>query len=180
MTLTQGQFPKFSKIFKNTWNVRHMRTTASVYCQAKIKIKKSLFTPDLLRIHRFNYIRIINKRNVFNSFTNSKWNSLSFLTIYYSLESTCCSYSDSNTSGWRDQKSMFLFYTWHLLLFRRNSDRNEWQYSFVKNFSSPCVFWKDLTLWNTCNISMDKVLVKVKKRKKRKKKIYSFNAYSRK
>ena len=111
MTLTQGQFPKFSKIFKNTWNVRHMRTTASVYCQANIKMKKSLFIPDLLCIHWFNYIRIINKRNAFNSFTNSKWNSISFLTICYSLECTCCSYSGSNISGWRDQKSICFYFT---------------------------------------------------------------------
>ena len=63
--------------------------------------KKVCLYPIFCSFIWFNYIRS-KKRNAFNSFTNSKWNSSWFLTIYYSLGSPFGIYSDSNISACKD------------------------------------------------------------------------------
>ena len=57
--------------------------------------RKLCFYPIYCSAIWFNYIRIINTRN-FDSFTNSKWNLLQFLTVYYSLGCPCYLSSDNN------------------------------------------------------------------------------------
>ena len=72
----------------------------------------------------FTYIRIKNKRIAFNSFTNSKWNSLWFLTIYYSLGSPCYILSDNNTSACTHHfcdKSLSRFFIFHRAFLIKNA-----------------------------------------------------------
>ena len=72
---------EFCEIFMKTYFVKHLRTAASRYYQANIKMGKSLLV-DLI------IIKITNKRNAFNSFTNFK---ITFMIFnYHSLGSPCC------------------------------------------------------------------------------------------
>ena len=85
------------------------------------------------------------------------------------------------------------------LQFKHEPDRNEGQYLFAKKYieeeryiyiiscmyvlvfqrTPVCVLWIDSTLWNTSNISMHIILIKGKKRRKRKTKIFTFlNKYN--
>ena len=96
------------------------RSRTELFCE---KVVRFLYIAWLISIGRkvclyliycwiiwFNYIRIINKRNAFNSLVSWKWESLWFLAIYYSLGSPCCFKSDSSTSACTDHfcKKMFL------------------------------------------------------------------------
>ena len=55
---------EFCEVFMKTYFVKHLRTVASRYYQANIKMGKSLLI-DLI-------IKITNKRDAFNSFTKFK------------------------------------------------------------------------------------------------------------
>ena len=60
-TLAQVLSCKFCKFFRNF--VKHLQTAASVYCQVKISMEKSLPLITGLLLIQFNYFRITNKRN---------------------------------------------------------------------------------------------------------------------
>ena len=63
---------EFCEIFKNTYFVKQMRTAASVYCQANVILEKRLLVRDLLPIHMIELCqKYENRRNIFDSFTNS-------------------------------------------------------------------------------------------------------------
>ena len=62
----------FAKNFKNTYFVKHVQTTAFVYCQANTNLKKSLNQPGLLPIHLIYLCQICkNKKMVLICLINS-------------------------------------------------------------------------------------------------------------
>ena len=53
----------------------------------------------LYRIYALSFDLVISELSKKEMLTNSKWNSLWFFTIYYSLDCPCCFYSDNSTSA---------------------------------------------------------------------------------
>ena len=136
-----------------------------------------------------------NKRNTFDSVTNSKQNSFWFLIICYSLDSPSCFLSDSNTSACTDHfcditvSSIFIL---QLVFLKLNTNHQIgmgglclwkilwrtkitfilylyllWMFYYLEKHPA-CVSWIDSTLWRTHYNLIYLLLIKRKKRKKRK------------
>ena len=136
------------------------------------------------------------QKNAFNTFKNSKWNSLWFFNylLFTRLSLLLLARWQFFCLYWPFLWQKSRIFILHLAFFEHKPGVSERQYSFVKNFiaeeryiciiqyilyacfgystkNSAWVLRIDLTLWNTCNISMHTILIKRKKGKKRKKNI---------